>query len=460
MRRALAVGLLSLVGCTQLLGVESIPSSDAGSEGGRADSTAPRDVKTSDANGSSKRCALSSTAVETFEDGGWVVLDGGICTGQTPICLAGACRCVPGTGRCVGGAFERCEPLEAGPDFGVPEPCGGTCSTSGCGPLPPSCALLLLDSGATVVDDGVTACPDSMHNPLSCCASQDVPGGTFYLSYDGVTENHTSKSYPRSVSGFRLDRYEVTLGRFRPFVNAVSADAGVLWLPEPGSGKHTHLNGGNGLRNPSVDGGGAFESGWDPAWNAELRALSTKLLQCGGIESTWTPHFDGHDNEPVNCLTWVEAYAFCIWDGGFLPTEAEWNYAAAAGAEQRVYPWGNADAGCSYAEFVSGTPCQMSPQNVGLDPLGDSLFGQADMAGGLLEWTLDAFHADLATTPQTDVAVTDIGDAGADAATATLRVQRGGSFVSDSQYILTAQRGSSAARDRSFVAGVRCARVP
>jgi formylglycine-generating enzyme required for sulfatase activity len=40
-------------------------------------------------------------------------------------------------------------------------------------------------------------------------------------------------------------------------------------------------------------------------------------------------------------MDWYEAYAFCIWDGGFLPTDAEWNYAAAGGAQQRAYPWSN-----------------------------------------------------------------------------------------------------------------------
>ena len=44
-------------------------------------------------------------------------------------------------------------------------------------------------------------------------------------------------------------------------------------------------------------------------------------------------------NAAINCVNWFEAYAFCIWDGGFLPTEAEWNYAASGGSEQRYYPW-------------------------------------------------------------------------------------------------------------------------
>ena len=38
-------------------------------------------------------------------------------------------------------------------------------------------------------------------------------------------------------------------------------------------------------------------------------------------------------------MNWFESYAFCIWDGGFLASEAEWNYAAAGGSEQRYYPW-------------------------------------------------------------------------------------------------------------------------
>jgi formylglycine-generating enzyme required for sulfatase activity len=55
---------------------------------------------------------------------------------------------------------------------------------------------------------------------------------------------------------------------------------------------------------------------------------------CGDIDLPNTSIRTG-----VGPCPWYEAEAFCIWDGGFLPTEAEWNYAAAGGLEQRVYPW-------------------------------------------------------------------------------------------------------------------------
>jgi formylglycine-generating enzyme required for sulfatase activity len=55
----------------------------------------------------------------------------------------------------------------------------------------------------------------------SCCGSSLVPGGTFYRSYDlGSDGMYATMNAPATVSDFRVDTYEVTVGRFRQFVNA------------------------------------------------------------------------------------------------------------------------------------------------------------------------------------------------------------------------------------------------
>jgi len=54
----------------------------------------------------------------------------------------------------------------------------------------------------------------------------------------------------------------------------------------------------------------------------------------------------------MNCVNWYLAFAFCTWASSRLPTEAEWNYAAAGGDEQRRYPWGNEDPGADIALAV------------------------------------------------------------------------------------------------------------
>ncbi|WP_438023210.1 formylglycine-generating enzyme family protein [Sorangium sp. So ce233] len=58
-----------------------------------------------------------------------------------------------------------------------------------------------------------------------------------------------------------------------------------------------------------------------------------------------------NEARPIRCVSWSVAFAFCAWDGGRLPTEAEWNHASAGGSEQREYPWGNAFPNSTYAVY-------------------------------------------------------------------------------------------------------------
>jgi len=284
----------------------------------------------------------------------------------------------------------------------------------------------------------------------SCCTSLEVIGGTFSRTYTNPGDGGIDEQDPASVTGFRLDKYEVTVGRFRQFANAVlPPDGGTGWLPPAASGKHTHLNGGQGLANSGSPGN--YESGWVTSDNAQVT-----LLGCvGNAYATWTPSAGSNENLPINCVNSYEAYAFCIWDGGFLPSEAEWEYAAAGGSLELEFPWGSADPGTTsqYAIYGcdyngSGTctgVANIAP--VGTTTLGAGVWGQLDLAGNLMEWDLDWYAA---YTTCTDCAYLETG---------TNRMVRGGAYPYPSSYF-PLRNYTTAATYRGSDVGFRCARIP
>jgi formylglycine-generating enzyme required for sulfatase activity len=194
--------------------------------------------------------------------------------------------------------------------------------------------------------------------------------------------------------------------------------------------------------------------------------LKTSVEAC--VPTTWTDDPGPNEALPMTCLNWYTALAFCVWDGGRLPTEAEWFYAAAGGDEQLDYPWSTPGVPSipSPDDAVyecDTTPCCISPQGCFLppvgskSPIGDGRWKQADLAGSVWEWTFDWFaiggaYPDLSSCH---------GCANTDPATSTSppsRVLRGGFWDSGPQDLNNAARISSDPRFDYQRSGARCAR--
>jgi formylglycine-generating enzyme required for sulfatase activity len=120
------------------------------------------------------------------------------------------------------------------------------------------------------------------------------------------------------------------------------------------------------------------------------------------------------EDHPLNCVNWNEARAYCRSVGGDLPTEAQWEYAA-RGTDGRTYPWGNTapESQLCLGNFSSPT-CAVRSY-----PSGNSPFGVFDMAGNVLEWTLD-FYSIYTSAAVTDPTGPDSGPG---------RVDRGGGYI-------------------------------
>lgn len=233
-----------------------------------------------------------------------------------------------------------------------------------------SCVGLAANCGAAGNDD--------------CCNSLTVPGGTFYRADDvGADQFYVDTSDPATVSSFQLDRYEVTVARFRKFVNA---GMGTQANPPASTTGARRLN------------GASNQAGWSSNWNTYLASDTNALttaLSCDSSLATWTDNAAANENRPINCITWYEAFAFCVWDGGYLPTDAEWNYVASAGSEQRAFPWssppGSLTIDNTYTVYGCTGGCTVS--DIGLvgskAPKGDGKWGHSDLAGNVAEWTLD-----------------------------------------------------------------------
>jgi formylglycine-generating enzyme required for sulfatase activity len=165
----------------------------------------------------------------------------------------------------------------------------------------------------------------------------------------------------------------------------------------------------------------------------------------------------GYGDHPVNCVSWPEAFDYCQWAGGRLPTEAEWEFAARSRGQDFDYPWGDEAPTCDKAVFNDRAP---APPGMGCgtrrtwEPCsrraGNTHQGLCDMAGNLAEWVQDVYFGTYEGAPNDGTAREDRGSD---------RVIRGGGLNSDAWALRARDRDSDVANRRSYAVSFRCART-
>jgi len=193
----------------------------------------------------------------------------------------------------------------------------------------------------------------------------ELPGGAFELGAfpgSGFVFDNEKWAHPVQIAPFRIARVAVSNGEFLEFVEAGGYRRREWWS----------------------------DAGW--AWRAGAGAQAPRYWVREG--TAWlqrrfdkvAPLAAGH---PVIHVNWHEAQAYCRFAGRRLPTEAEWEYAAAWCAREgrkRRYPWGETTPTAAHANLESGGPVA-----VGAYGDGDSAAGCRQMIGNVWEWTDSGF---------------------------------------------------------------------
>ena len=215
---------------------------------------------------------------------------------------------------------------------------------------------------------------------------------------DEAYHNETPQHEVHIRRGFRMGVYEVTLGQFKQYIAAAGRDD----------------------------------------------LLTDDFIKYNG----------NGDRAPVVAVSWHDAQDFIIWlskkEGTWayrLPSEAEWEYAARAGATTR-YSWGDA-IGRNRANCDG---CGSEWDNKRPAPVGSfaaNAFGLYDMHGNVWEWVEDCYHENYEGAPTDGSAWMSGCGSGVRA------VVRGGSWSNNPRILRSAHRVRIAPSDRGINLGFR-----
>jgi len=205
---------------------------------------------------------------------------------------------------------------------------------------------------------------------------------------------------------------------------------------------------------------------------------ASKVNEWEGIKSHDHDVFDplcnvrdpsGREKHPINCVEWDMASTFCAAEGGRLPSEAEWEFAARS-TDGRRYPWGDDDPTGDRLNACGSECVAWGKKNhvevkamyasddgfantapVGSFPAGKSRFGLQDVVGNVWEWVAD-WNAPYTTAAQTDPKGPDTG---------TAKVIRGGAWNgSEPAWVRPTFRYWNDPKTKSYGVGFRCAADP
>src|SRR5262245_5795293 len=293
-----------------------------------------------------------------------------------------------------------------------------------------------------------------------------IPGGPFWM---GSTENPEGNAplHQVAVSGFWMDRTEVTNAQFEAFVTATGYKT-VAELPpsaEEIAGREVppdKLVPYSVCFHPTPLPEGADPNRMAAIWWDRVDGANWRHPEGPGSD------IKGRMNHPVVHISWKDAVAYCEWAGKRLPTEAEWEFAARGGLDRQEFCWGSEKQGASGKWWANTYQGRFPVNDTAADGYSSTSpvcsfppngYGLLDMSGNVWEWCADWYSSTYyVQSPRNNPKGPDSG-APRDATGLPSKVKRGGSFLCADNYCrryLPGTRYHSTVNDGANHSGFRC----